>query len=79
MPTTVRNYPVIITAPHDYLWNEGLGRLYDPFEDDEEKYVYSVLHIEASVNVPHRQVGYYPLTSMTLETARKSGLILTDA
>ena len=79
MSTTVRNYPVIITAPYNHLWNEGLGRLYEPFEDDEEKYVYSVLHIEAAVNVLHRQVGYYPLTSVTVEVARKSGLVLTNA
>ena len=79
MPSTIRNFPVIITATHDHSWNEGLGRLYEPFEDDEEKYIYSVLHIEASVNIPHGQVGFYPLTAMKVEIARQSGLILTDA
>ena len=60
MPTTVRNYPVIITAIHNHLWNEGLGRLYEPFEDDEEKYVYSVLHIEAVGECPSWTSGILP-------------------
>ena len=74
----IRKYPVIISATHDKRWDAGLGRLYDPFEESEEGYLYSILHVEASVNIPHGQCGYYPITSATVDSARKNGLVLTD-
>ncbi len=71
------SYPVIITA-RDQVWTDGLGSLYEPFEDDEIYDVYSVLQIAARTNIPHGKTGYYLLTSTTVQEARRSGLILTD-
>jgi hypothetical protein len=74
----ITNYPVIISA-RDQAWANGLGKLYEPFEEDETYDVYSVLHIAARTNVPHGKIGYYLLTSLTVQEARQHGLILTDA
>ncbi|SRR6266567_582079 len=74
----IANYPVIITA-RDQAWTNRLGKLYDLFEEDETYDVYSVLHVAARANIPHGKIGYYLLISTTVQEARQSGLILTDA
>src|SRR2546428_724659 len=74
----ITTYPVIITA-RDQAWTNGLGKLYEPFEEDETYDIYAVLHIAARTNIPHGKTGYYLLISTTVQEARQSGLILTDA
>lgn len=71
-------YPVIITTT-DQAWTDGFGRLYEPFEDEETYEDYAVLHIAVRSDVPHGRIGYYLLNSTTMQEARHSGLILTEA
>jgi hypothetical protein len=74
----ITHCPVIITA-RDQAWTNGVGMLYEPFEEDETYDVYSVLHIAARTNIPHGKTGYYLLTSTTVQVAKQGGLILIDA
>jgi hypothetical protein len=74
----IPSYPVIITSRHP-SWTNGIGRLLEPYEEDETFYVYSVLHIAARTDVAHRTTGYYLLPSTTVEEARQAGVILTTA
>jgi hypothetical protein len=71
------SYPVIILSPKNQEWHEGVGRLFDLF-DNSNSYcgIYSVLHIEASCNIPHGHTGYYLLTSVQVKIAEEQGLLL---
>jgi hypothetical protein len=73
------SYPVIILSPKNQEWHEGFGRLFDLF-DDSHNYcgIYSVLHIEASGNIPHGRIGYYLLTSVQVKIAEEQGLLLVS-
>lgn len=74
----IHSYPVIITANKKKDWHEGIGQLYEPFEETDY-FMYSILHIMASSNIAHGQTGYYILLTAKIQEAEHHGLILTDA
>src|SRR5690348_6528731 len=74
----IPDYPMIITA-EDPAWTDGFERLFEPLEEDETFYVYSVLYIAARTDVQHGIISYYPLLSTIVEEARRTGMIPTNA
>src|SRR5947209_2520321 len=73
------SYPVIILSPKHQEWHEGFGRLFEVFDDSHSyRGIYSVLHIEASCNIPHGCTGYYLLTSVQVKIAEEQPLLLVS-
>lgn len=78
MAATVLNYLVLLTAneaARKAAWRDGYGRLFLPFNGEEEGCDFAILQVSEGNNAPNGQPGYY-----LVETTRPrdADLLLMD-